>query len=363
MKKRLLSLWIAVLTGGVLLSACGSSAGSKNSGQQGDATADGSGHAGQAGKTGGPDNNADAKQEDVPDNDTGEKKADVPDNDTGEKKADVPDNDTGTKKAGEPDTRQDLEPAEIQVFIAASLHMVMEELAEKFCEIHPQVEVTYNADSSGTLMTQIQEGYACDIFFSAAQKQMDQLEADGLIREGTRANVVNNQVVVISRKGSGTKVTGLSDMHKAESIALAGGSVPVGKYTRQALVNLNILQQEGEPADITTKQVSDALGGVEISEQDNVSKVLSAVLEGSCEVGTTYYSDTYGYEKELDILETVGYDLTGNVVYPIALVVNGEAADAQEKAAEAFLEYVLSEEAKEVFQAYYFDTDIKENSQ
>ena len=63
--------------------------------------------------------------------------------------------------------------------------------------------------------------------------------------------------------------------------------------------------------------MSDALGGVEISEQSNVSKVLAAVVESSCEVGTTYYSDTYGYEDELDILEKVSYDLTGNVIYPI----------------------------------------------
>ena len=71
---------------------------------------------------------------------------------------------------------------------------------------------------------------------------------------------------------------------------------------------------------ITTQEVSEALGGVEISEQDNVSKVLTAVTEGACEVGTTYYSDTYGYEDKVKILETVGYDLTGDVIYPICRV-------------------------------------------
>ena len=94
------------------------------------------------------------------------------------------------------------------------------------------------------------------------------------------------------------------------------------------------------------------------SEQDNVSKVLTAVTEGSCEVGTTYYSDTYGYEEELDILETVGYDLTGNVIYPIAQVVNEEADEAQTAAAAEFVEFILSDEAKAVFEAYYFDTDV-----
>lgn len=251
------------------------------------------------------------------------------------------------------------EETEIQVFIAASLNTVMTDLAERYNEEHPEVKITFNADSSGTLLTQIQEGYECDIFFSAAQKQMDDLETDGLMVEGTRANVVNNQVVVVTLKDSSTSVTGLENIGEAESIALAGGSVPVGRYTRQALINLGVLPETDDPASITTEQVSEALGGVEISEQDNVSKVLTAVVEGSCEVGTTYYSDTYGYEEDLDILQTVSYDLTGDVIYPIARVVNEEADEAQTAAAEDFLDYVLSDEAKEVFESYYFDTNVE----
>lgn len=257
------------------------------------------------------------------------------------------------------ETEENAEETEIQVFIAASLNTVMTELAEMYNKDHPEVKITYNADSSGTLLTQIQEGYECDIFFSAAQKQMDDLEADGLMVEGTRANVVNNQVVVVTLKDSGTKVTGLENLGDAESIALAGGSVPVGKYTRQALISLGVLPETDDPASITTQEVSEALGGVEISEQDNVSKVLSAVVEGSCEVGTTYYSDTYGYEDDLDILQTVSYDLTGDVIYPIARVVNEEADDAQTEAAEDFLQFILSDEAKAVFDSYYFDTDVE----
>lgn len=259
----------------------------------------------------------------------------------------------GRDPAGE--TEQD---AEIQVFIAASLNTVMTELAEEFNEIHPEIKITYNADSSGTLLTQIEEGYACDLFFSAAQKQMDQLEADGLAVEGTRADVVNNQVAVVTRKDSGTHVTGIDSLEKAESIALAGGSVPAGRYTRQALVNLGKLEEREDVAGITTEEISQALGGVEISEQDNVSKVLTAVIEGSCEVGTTYYSDTYGYEDDLEILETVSYELTGDVIYPIAQVVNEEADEKQKAAASKFLEYILSDEAKAVFASYYFDTDV-----
>ena len=265
----------------------------------------------------------------------------------------------GMMACGSKEEAEEAEDAEIQVFIAASLNTVMTELAEMYNEEHPEVTITYNADSSGTLMTQIEEGYECDIFFSAAQKQMDQLEEDGLVVDGTRANVVNNQVVVVTLKDSDTKVTGLENIGDAENIALAGGSVPVGKYTRQALVNLGILEEAEDVAAITTQQVSDALGGVEISEQDNVSKVLAAVVEGSCEVGTTYYSDTYGYEDDLTILETVSYDLTGNVIYPIARIINSEADDAQTKAAEDFLAFILSDEAKAVFDAYYFDTNVE----
>lgn len=250
------------------------------------------------------------------------------------------------------------EQVEIQVFIAASLNTVMTDLAQRYQEEHPEVKITFNADSSGTLLTQIQEGYECDIFFSAAQKQMNQLEEDGLMVEGSRANVVNNQVVVITWKGSNTKVTGLENLEAAENLALAGGSVPVGRYTRQALINLGKLEAAEDAAQITTDQVSQAFGGVEISEQSNVSKVLLAVAEGSCEVGTTYYSDTYGYEDKLEILETVDYELSGNVIYPIAQVKNPEADEAQTKAAREFMEYILSEDAKSIFQSYYFDTDV-----
>ena len=263
------------------------------------------------------------------------------------------------KKASEESKKDDADETEVQVFIAASLNTVMTEIAEKYNKDNPDVKITFNADSSGTLLTQIEEGYECDIFFSAAQKQMDQLEQDGLVREGTRANVVNNQVVLVTRKDSGTKESGLENLKDAQSIALAGGSVPAGKYTRQALVNLGILEKTDEPDAVTTEQVSEALGGVEISEQDNVSKVLAAVVEGSCEVGTTYYSDTYGYEDDLDILETVGYDLTGNVIYPICLVDNQEADEAQSRAAKDFYDYVLSEDASEIFYNYYFDTNVQ----
>jgi molybdate transport system substrate-binding protein len=251
------------------------------------------------------------------------------------------------------------EEVELQVFIAASLNNCMQEVAAKYNEEHPNVKIVYNADSSGKLLTQIEEGYTCDVFFSAAQKQMNTLEEDGLVVEGTRADVVNNQVVVIKRKDTESAVTGLETLGKASSIAMADGSVPVGRYTRTALMNLGLLPEVEDASVYTTAEVSDALGGVEISEQGNVSQVLTAVAEGSCEVGTTYYSDTYGYEDQIDVLETVSYDLTGNVIYPVCQVVNEEATDAQKAAAADFVSFITSDTAKAIFDSYYFDTNLQ----
>ena len=251
------------------------------------------------------------------------------------------------------------EEVELQVFIAASLNNCMQEVAAKYNEEHPNVKIVFNADSSGKLLTQIEEGYACDVFFSAAQKQMNTLEEDGLVVEGTRADVVNNQVVVIKRKDTESAVTGLETLGKASSIAMADGSVPVGRYTRTALMNLGILAEVEDASVYTTAEVSEALGGVEISEQGNVSQVLTAVAEGSCEVGTTYYSDTYGYEDRIEVLETVSYDLTGSVIYPVCQVVNDEADDAQKAAAADFVSFITSDTAKEIFASYYFDTNLQ----
>ena len=135
------------------------------------------------------------------------------------------------------------EETTVTLFAAKSLNRVMDELIAEYNKTNPNVKIVGSYDSSGTLLTQIEEGVACDIFFSAAQKQMDQLaDDDGLVVDGTRYNVVNNQVCVVTYKGSNTKVTGLADIGKASSFALADGSVPVGKYTRQALVNAGMLE-------------------------------------------------------------------------------------------------------------------------
>ena len=248
---------------------------------------------------------------------------------------------------------------EVSVFVAASLNSVMEELKAEFEAEHEDVTILINADSSGVLMTQIQEGAACDLFFSASQKQMNILEEEGMLLEGTRKNVLNNKLVVLTQADSETEVTGLETLGKASSIALAGGSVPAGDYTRRALVHLGILNETDEPGAYTTQEVSDALGGVEISEQSNVSKVLTAVVEGSCEVGTTYLSDTYGQEEKVRIIEEVPYEVTGNIIYPAALIANPDASNEEASAAEEFFGLITGDRAKELYAEHLFDPDVE----
>lgn len=245
------------------------------------------------------------------------------------------------------------ETTEVQVFIAASLNDAMTEIADNYMADHPDVKITLNADSSGKLMTQIQEGASADIFFSAAEKQMDTLEEDGLLVDGTRADVVSNTLCVITYKDSGTAVTGLENLGDASSLAIADGSVPVGKYTRQALVNIGVLEETDDVSAYTTQQLSDALGGVEISEQGNVSKVLAAVEEHSCEVGTVYYSDTYGHD-DIEIIEQVDPEISGDITYPIAQVSNPDADDAETAAAADFLDYIQSDDGLSVLENYQF---------
>ena len=110
---------------------------------------------------------------------------------------------------------------QVLVFAAASMQSALEELEAAFEAENPDIDIVLNCDSSGTLMTQIEEGAPCDVFFSAAQAQMDELEGLGLVVDGTRQNVLNNQLVVVTYPDSGTKVKKLKSIGKAKSIALA----------------------------------------------------------------------------------------------------------------------------------------------
>ena len=123
---------------------------------------------------------------------------------------------------------------DLSIFAAKSLNGVMDEICAAYTKAHPNVNFQNNYDSSGTLMAQIKEGAKCNIFFSAGVAQMDELQYGydvGSVVDGTRVDLLNNQVCLVTYKNSGTAVTGFADISKAKNMALADGTVPVGQYT------------------------------------------------------------------------------------------------------------------------------------
>ena len=229
---------------------------------------------------------------------------------------------------------------EVNTFIAASLSNAMEEIQKDFNETYPDVEILYNADSSGTLQTQIEEGARCDIFFSAADKQMDALVDENLAKKDTVEDILENKVVLIKPKDGETKVTGFENITDAANIALAGDSVPVGQYAREIFDNLGI---------------TDEVNKMEINEGKNVSEVLAAVSEGSNEIGIVYATDAASVVDKVDVIAEAPADaLKTPVLYPVGLIEDKEASEDDTAATEAFLEYIKSDDAMKVFEKYGF---------
>lgn len=229
---------------------------------------------------------------------------------------------------------------EVYAFIAASLSNSMEEIQKDFNELYPNVTIYYSADSSGTLQTQIEEGARCDLFFSAADKQMDALTEEKLTKEDTVVDLLENKVVLIKPKDGKTKVTGFENVTDAENMALAGEDVPVGQYSREIFTNLGIMDKVNE---------------MEINECKNVTDVLAAVSEGSNEIGVVYATDAASVADKVEILAEAPADsLQTPVLYPVGLIEDKEASEDDTKAAEAFLDYVESDAAIKVFEDYGF---------
>ena len=215
-----------------------------------------------------------------------------------------------------------------------------EEIQKDFNETYPDVEILYNADSSGTLQTQIEEGARCDIFFSAADKQMNALIDENLAKKDTVEDILENKVVLIKPKDGETKVTGFENITDAANIALAGDSVPVGQYSREIFDNLGI---------------TDEVNKMEINEGKNVSEVLAAVSEGSNEIGIVYATDAASVADKVDVIAEAPADaLKTPVRYPVGLIEDKEASEDDTAAAEAFLEYIKSDDAMKVFEKYGF---------
>lgn len=253
----------------------------------------------------------------------------------------------GTVQAAE-EPAEDLS-CEVYVFIAASLSNAMEEIQKNFHEQYPNVEILYNADSSGTLQTQIEEGSRCDIFFSAATKQMNALVEEGFAKEDTVTELLENKVVLIKPAGGETSVTGFENITDAANLALAGESVPVGQYEREIFTNMGIMDQ---------------VEAMEINEGKNVTEVLAAVAEGSNEVGIVYATDAASVAEQVEIIAEAPADaLQTPVLYPVGMITDQEASEDEIAAAEAFLAYLKTDEVLAVFEDYGFSPYTAENAE
>ena len=229
---------------------------------------------------------------------------------------------------------------DLYVFIAASLANAMDEIQKDFNEEYSDVNILFNADSSGTLQTQIEEGSRCDIFFSAATKQMDALVDEELAKKDSVVDLLENKVVLIKPKDGETKVTGFENITDAKNIALAGENVPVGQYSREIFKNLGI---------------EDDVNKMEINEGKNVTDVLASVSEGSNEIGIVYATDATSVADKVDVIaEAPEGSLETPVLYPVGLTVDAEASDEEAAAADAFLEYLQTDDAMKVFEEYGF---------
>lgn len=229
---------------------------------------------------------------------------------------------------------------DLYVFIAASLNNAMEVIQKDFNEEYPDVNILFNADSSGTLQTQIEEGSRCDIFFSAATKQMDALVDEELAKKDSVVDLLENKVALIKPKDGETKVTGFENITDAKNIALAGEDVPVGQYSREIFKNLGI---------------EDDVNKMEINEGKNVTDVLASVSEGSNEIGIVYATDATSVADKVDVIaEAPEGSLKTPVLYPVGLTVDAEASDEEAAAADAFLEYLQTDDAMKVFEEYGF---------
>ena len=240
--------------------------------------------------------------------------------------------------------------AEITVFAAASLTETLTVLGNQYMTDHPEVTIVFNFDSSGTLKTQIQEGADCDIFISAGQKQMNQLDitADASVNtdsldfvlEGTRFNILENKVALAVPEGNPANIHSYNDLIaglKAGSIMLAMGNadVPVGQYTQ------NILKYY----ELTEKDL--VASGV-ITYGSNVKEVTTQVSEATVDCGIIYQTDAFS--AGLTVVDTATAEMCGQVIYPAAILNISKNADA----AQSFLDYIISDTADEVFASVGF---------
>ena len=239
---------------------------------------------------------------------------------------------------------------EISVFAAASLQESLDAAIEGYKETAPDVTVVVTYDSSGTLLTQIKEGAPCDLFISAAPKQInaldgsligdDEKDPDGLdlVAEGSRIDLLENKVTLVVPEGNSAGIESfdqLAELLKNGEVLLAMGNsnVPVGQYTQKIFTYYGI--DEAAVADCLTYG-------------SNVKEVTTQVSERTVDCGIIYGTDAFS--AGLAVVDTATAEMCGQVVYPAAVLTCGE----QPKAAQAFLDYLCTEDAKACFEAVGF---------
>ena len=230
------------------------------------------------------------------------------------------------------------EQAEVVVFAAASLESALTQIAQTYEAQHEDVKLTFTFDSSGTLKTQIEEGAVCDLFLSAAQKQMNQLDCqdttgantDGLdfVYSDTRIDLLENQVVLAVPPENPGKINSFTDLAAGDYLLCIGNDdVPVGAYSLEILnylgYSLDQLEDQGK-----------------VTYASNVSEVARQVKEGVVDAGMVYATDasTYG----LNVVDAATPEMCQQVIYPAAVMKSGQA-DSYD-AAEDFLTYLYTNE-------------------
>ena len=242
------------------------------------------------------------------------------------------------------------ESVELIVFAAASLTETLNAIAQDYSAENPGVTFRFNFDSSGTLKTQIQEGADCDLFISAGQKQMNQLDitasadvnTDGLdfVDPSTRVDLLENKVVLCVPEGSDKGIDSfdaLAEHLKAQDILFCMGNsdVPVGQYTQKILAYYDLDEE------------ALAAAGV-ITYGSNVKEVTTQVSEASVDAGVVYCTDAYS--AGLTPVDEATKEMCGQVIYPAAVMKNALHAEA----AKEFLAYLRTDKAATVFESVGF---------
>lgn len=231
------------------------------------------------------------------------------------------------------------ETGTINVFAAASMTETLTEMEALYEASHEGIDLVFTFDSSGTLKTQIEQGAACDIFISAAAKQMNSLEELNMVVTETRSNLLENKVVLVVPAGNPAGVETFDDVNtdKVNMIALGNSDVPVGQYSEELFTSLGVWEA------IQPK----------ITFGSNVKEVTTQVSEGLVDCGVVYATDALAAELTI-ITEAPEGTIATPVIYPIAQIKN-EQANASDEAIAELLEYIkTNDEAAKIFEAAGF---------